>query len=35
MGVHAMYLDDDPQDVQKGLEYLKRELLHEYDKYMK
>ena len=34
-GVHSLYLNDDPQDEQKGLEDLKRELLHEYDKYMK
>ena len=35
MGVHAMYLIGDPQDVQKGLADLKRELLNEYEKYMK
>ena len=35
MGVYALYLNDDPQDVQKGLADLKRELLNEYEKYMK
>ena len=35
MGVYAIYLNDDPQDEQKGLEDLKRELLHEYEKYMR
>ena len=34
-GVYALHLNDDPQDVQKGLEDLKRELLNEYEKYMK
>jgi len=34
-GVYALYLNSDPQDVQKGLEDLKRELLNKYEKYMK
>jgi len=34
MGVPIMPLDGAPQDVQKGLADLKRELLNEYEKYM-
>jgi len=34
-GASGLYLDGEPQEVQKGLEDLKIELLHEYEKYMK